>query len=687
MKSRFAMLSINSLIGLMLVLILPSNSNSVSAQTEASGEDQYMVTNAAAAANGATITASSTYNTNYPASGVINGDRKGIGWGAGTGGWNDATASQYPDSVEIQFASLMSIGEIDIVTLQDNYTSPTEPTLDMTFSLYGIRDFRVSYRGSDGLWYLLWTVTGNNKVLRNFKFTPVLTDRIKVEVLNSNQFYSRLVEVEAWGDSGIQLITEPVESAPSSTPSLCKNNTMDPCELSRNLLSAMQGNKTGQLPYGNYSNLVGTPYYRSQNWTSQLQWTFNNWRNYGSQNKPPLAHALTLWRTPGEYGKTTDTEALNWWISYFDCQTVPTGCTVSNPVTLQYWKSAELFSNTYDAETVSAIIATHVWAAREYASIPDSTRRTTVKSVLDKARAYLQMNWRLYALAAGKGPASKQLNRFNYSDDPANPFNDTSHQGCQNNYNGPFIPIAGMRSTLEHTCGTDDRGPMLARALNWIHNGPHGTDHMKELLAQAETIKSAANQMTGALYTTESAYALASGVRSMLKRHIDGTPNSGEDTVATILGGLQNVRTGVDYYFVGARVNGLAGNEVRITLMRDNLTSETAPMFAITYDYTQRIARMLFPWTNRAVSPGCQSATPYPSKPWRGMVTKGYADFLPSENSPTAVFGSSKNRDGSSDCKNYENGASVTEQFSLPASWQWYYYIKFSSSAPPLRLR
>src|SRR5262249_44174568 len=46
--------------------------------------------NVAAAVNGAVAFASSTPDTGYGASGVINGDRKGLNWGNG-GGWNDGT--------------------------------------------------------------------------------------------------------------------------------------------------------------------------------------------------------------------------------------------------------------------------------------------------------------------------------------------------------------------------------------------------------------------------------------------------------------------------------------------------------------------------------------------------------------------------------------------------------------------
>jgi hypothetical protein len=53
--------------------------------------------NFAFAANGGTASASSTYSGNYPVNSANDGNRTGIGWGSGTGGWNDATAYTFPD--------------------------------------------------------------------------------------------------------------------------------------------------------------------------------------------------------------------------------------------------------------------------------------------------------------------------------------------------------------------------------------------------------------------------------------------------------------------------------------------------------------------------------------------------------------------------------------------------------------
>ena len=100
--------------------------------------------NVALAANGGTAVASSTDGSGFPASGVINGDRRGLNWGAG-GGWQDGTAGVWPDWLEVQFNGPQLIEQIDVFSVQDNYTAPTVPTLSMTFTKYGLQDFAVEY--------------------------------------------------------------------------------------------------------------------------------------------------------------------------------------------------------------------------------------------------------------------------------------------------------------------------------------------------------------------------------------------------------------------------------------------------------------------------------------------------------------------------------------------------------------
>jgi Bacterial Ig domain len=158
--------------------------------------------NVALASNGATAVASSAYNSGYAAAGAINGDRRGQSWGAG-GGWNDATANTFPDWLEVDFNGSKIIHEIDVFTVQDNYSSPVEPTPSTMFTLYGITDFQVQYStGSQWLDVPSGVVTGNNLVWRQFLFADITTTRIRVLVNGALNAFSRITEVEAYGTSG-----------------------------------------------------------------------------------------------------------------------------------------------------------------------------------------------------------------------------------------------------------------------------------------------------------------------------------------------------------------------------------------------------------------------------------------------------------------------------------------------------
>jgi RHS repeat-associated protein len=72
----------------------------------------------------------------------------------------------------------------------------------MTFSLYGIRDFRVEYLTDSG-WVTVpnGEVTGNDKVWRKFTFPAVTTTKIRVYVTAGEAARSRIVEVEAYEGS------------------------------------------------------------------------------------------------------------------------------------------------------------------------------------------------------------------------------------------------------------------------------------------------------------------------------------------------------------------------------------------------------------------------------------------------------------------------------------------------------
>jgi hypothetical protein len=172
--------------------------------------------NMALPANGGTAVASSTLNANYPASAAINGDRKGLNWGAG-GGWNDGTANASPDWLEVDFNGPKLIDEVNVFSMQDAYSSPVEPTPTMTFSFYGLRGFEVQY-WTGSAWAAVpgGTVSNNNLVWRHLVFSSVMTTKIRVYVTAALNSYSRVMELEAWGVPATT--PSPVASA---SPILC----------------------------------------------------------------------------------------------------------------------------------------------------------------------------------------------------------------------------------------------------------------------------------------------------------------------------------------------------------------------------------------------------------------------------------------------------------------------------------
>ena len=154
--------------------------------------------NVARSANGGVASGSTTYAAGFAASGAIDGDRRGTGWGV-SGGWNDATPNQYPDQLQINFDGTKSIGEIDVFTVQDNWQNPAEPTPTMTFTQYGIKAFDVQYwTGSNWVTVPNGSIDGNSNVWRKVTFSPVSTNAIRINVRGTADGWVRITEVEAY---------------------------------------------------------------------------------------------------------------------------------------------------------------------------------------------------------------------------------------------------------------------------------------------------------------------------------------------------------------------------------------------------------------------------------------------------------------------------------------------------------
>jgi hypothetical protein len=122
------------------------------------------------------------------------------------------------DWLEVDFSGSKTINEIDVFSVQDNYSSPADPTQGMTFSQYGLRDFEVQYwNGTTWLPVPSGTITSNNLVWRQLTFAALSTTKIRVWVTAALNTWSRITEVEAY--------TAPPNTPPTVSITAPSNNS------------------------------------------------------------------------------------------------------------------------------------------------------------------------------------------------------------------------------------------------------------------------------------------------------------------------------------------------------------------------------------------------------------------------------------------------------------------------------
>jgi hypothetical protein len=120
---------------------------------------------------------------------------------ATSGAWKDATPDSFPDILQVDFSGSKTINEIDVYAVKDEYTNAADPSEFETFSVYGITSFEVQYwTGSSWATVPGGTVSNTNRVITRLMFSPVTTTRIRVVVNNAQASYSRIVELQAWGN-------------------------------------------------------------------------------------------------------------------------------------------------------------------------------------------------------------------------------------------------------------------------------------------------------------------------------------------------------------------------------------------------------------------------------------------------------------------------------------------------------
>ncbi|HZP89020.1 MAG TPA: Ig-like domain repeat protein, partial [Burkholderiales bacterium] len=186
--------------------------NSVSSSTTlAQVIDHGGSSNVALGNAGAGATASTTA-TGFPANGASDGDHLGNNWGNG-GTWQGSSNS-LPDWLQIDFAGLKTIQEIDVYSIQDDYNAPVSPTDKMTFTQYGVSAFQVQYWDGTA-WVTVpgGTVSNNDKVWRRFTFQDITTDRIRIYITAIAGSSAQLAEVEAWARNAATVSTTTLSSS------------------------------------------------------------------------------------------------------------------------------------------------------------------------------------------------------------------------------------------------------------------------------------------------------------------------------------------------------------------------------------------------------------------------------------------------------------------------------------------
>ena len=204
-----------------------------------------MATNVALSSNGGTATASSTLGAGYEATRANNGNRTGATYGT-DGAWVDNTPWSWDDWLQVEFNASYTINQIDLFGVQDNYTSPSTPTLTMTSSLYGLKDFEIQYwTGSAWSTVSGGNVAGNNNVWTEFTFTAVATTKVRVLIHASQDGYSRVAELEAW--------TAPSAPGAPSSPSPANGAT------GISLSPTLSWSSSGATSYDVYFGTSGSP--------------------------------------------------------------------------------------------------------------------------------------------------------------------------------------------------------------------------------------------------------------------------------------------------------------------------------------------------------------------------------------------------------------------------------------------
>jgi len=183
--------------------------------------------NVASAAYGGSAVASSVYNSGYPVTNALDGDRTSWGEGTATGGsWASLSTptTSAPQTYDVTFSEARKISEVDLFFLQSSYANAIDPYPGQTGTLAN-HTFDLQYwnTGLNAWSNIGSTVLANNLVWKQFLFAPITTNKVRVNITGlSGDYYAHLVEVEAyttdaWPDMPTNVAVTPKVNAATIT--------------------------------------------------------------------------------------------------------------------------------------------------------------------------------------------------------------------------------------------------------------------------------------------------------------------------------------------------------------------------------------------------------------------------------------------------------------------------------------
>ena len=290
-------------------------------------------------------------------------------------------------------------------------------------------------------------------------------------------------------------------------------------------------------------------------WISAYRANFPNSMGGGSFNSHVLAAAIAAIESPNLSGPDEQHPGVRgWWKKYLRGELGQRG-------TEWAFGGKEPFSHVYQHYNLGAVMAVNYEA-----------RRRGWTDVRGLARQWLRASFSLMALAA--------------VDEPKTFHDRTTTTTVSNNYTGPWVATAGMRSWWS-SWGWMSRNILFARAVGLATNARTEANYQTDLRTFLEGADNSWNQSAeGDVY----------GLTPTEKSGLAGIKTSGQ-LPANFATWIAGVRTVVPYHFV-------AWPGVRVTLMEASRNNNTAPTYGIAYfqaarDAGGKEAHFLYPW-NRA---------------------------------------------------------------------------------------